>query len=207
MKAREMPVRRQGVIFIVSAPSGAGKTTLVNRIMKLIPNIKLSVSCTTRRTRPGEIPGQDYHFVGERKFEAMRDRGDFAEWANVHGSFYGTPWRPLERNLRNGYDVLLDIDVVGCRKIKSRYSNTVSVFLLPPSWRELERRLALRKTDGREMIRKRLENAQRELHEITRYDYLIVNRKISEALDSFKSILLAERLRVSRVQRWKVPSL
>ena len=207
MKASEMPVKRKGVIFIVSAPSGAGKTTLVKRLMKLIPDIKLSVSCTTRRTRPGEIPGQDYHFVGERKFELMRDRGDFAEWANVHGSFYGTPWRPLERHLRNGDDVLLDIDVVGCRKIKSRYSNAVSIFLLPPSWRELERRLALRKTDGREMIRKRLKNAQRELREIARYDYLIVNRKIREALDSLESIVLAEGLRVSRVQRWKVPSL
>jgi len=202
-----MPVKRKGVIFIVSAPSGAGKTTLVKRLMKLIPDIRLSVSCTTRRTRPGEIPGQDYYFVGERKFELMRDRGDFAEWANVHGSFYGTPWRPLERHLRNGDDVLLDIDVVGCRKIKSRYSNTVSVFLLPPSWRELERRLALRKTDGREMIRQRLKNAERELHEITRYDYLIVNCKIGEAVDSLESIVLAERLRVSRVQRWKVPSL
>ncbi len=207
MKAREMPVRRQGVIFIVSAPSGAGKTTLVKRLMKLIPDLRVSVSCTTRKTRPGEIPGQDYHFVGESKFERMRNQDDFAEWANVHGSLYGTPWRPLERNLRNGYDVLLDIDVVGCRKIKSRYGNAVSVFLLPPSWRELERRLALRKTDGREVIRKRLKNAQRELREVTRYDYLIVNRKIREALDSFKSIVLAERLRVSRVQRWKVPSL
>ena len=207
MKASEMPVKRKGGIFIVSAPSGAGKTTLVKRLMKIIPAIRLSVSCTTRRTRPGEIPGQDYHFVGERKFELMRDRGDFAEWANVHGSFYGTPWRPLERHLRNGDDVLLDIDVVGCRKIKSRYSNAVSVFLLPPSWRELERRLALRKTDGREMIRKRLKNAQRELREIARYDYLIVNRKIREALDSLESIVLAEGLRVSRVQRWKVPSL
>ena len=202
-----MPVKRKGVIFIVSAPSGAGKTTLVKRLMKLIPGIRLSVSCTTRRTRPGEIPGQDYHFVREGKFELMRDRGDFAEWANVHGSFYGTPWRPLERNLRNGYDVLLDIDVVGCRKIKSRYSNAVSVFLLPPSWRELERRLALRKTDGREMIRKRLKNAERELREITRYDFLVVNSKIREAVDSLESIVLAERLRVSRVQRWKVPSL
>lgn len=207
MKASEIPVKRKGVLFIVSAPSGAGKTTLVKRLMKLIPDIRLSVSCTTRRTRPGEIPGEDYHFVGERKFELMRDRGDFAEWANVHGSFYGTPWRPLERHLRNGYDVLLDIDVVGCRKIKSRYGNAVSVFLLPPSWRELERRLALRKTDGREMIRKRLKNAERELHEITTYDYLIVNRKIREAVDSLESIVLAERLRVSRVQRWKVPSL
>ncbi len=207
MNASKMPVKRKGVIFIVSAPSGAGKTTLVKRLMKLIPDIRLSVSCTTRRTRPGEIPGQDYHFVGERKFELMRDRGDFAEWANVHGSFYGTPWRPLERHLRNGYDVLLDIDVVGCRKIKSRYSNAVSVFLLPPSWRELERRLHLRKTDGREMIRKRLKNAERELHEIIRYDYLIVNCKIGEAVGSLESIVLAERLKVSRVQRWKVPTL
>ncbi len=191
----------------MSAPSGAGKTTLVKRLMKLIPDIRLSVSCTTRRTRPGEIPGEDYHFVGKRKFELMRDRGDFAEWANVHGSFYGTPWRPLEWHLRNGYDVLLDIDVVGCRKIKSRYSNAVSVFLLPPSWRELERRLHLRKTDGREMIRKRLKNAERELREIARYDYLIVNNKIREAVDSLESIVLTEKLRVSRVQRWKVPSL
>ena len=207
MKVSGMPVRREGVIFILSAPSGAGKTTLIKRLMKLFPGIRLSISCTTRKTRQGEIPGRDYHFVGEKKFELMRARGDFAEWAIVHGSSYGTPWLPLERNIRNGYDVLLDIDVVGSRKIKKRYRNAVSVFLLPPSWRELERRLALRKTDGSEMIRQRLKNAQRELREITKYDYLIVNRKIREAVDALKSIVVAERLRVSRVQRWDVPSL
>ncbi len=201
-----MPVRRKGFIFVVSAPSGAGKTTLVKRLLKLFPDIRLSVSCTTRSIRPGEIRGRDYHFVGRGKFELMRDRGDFAEWAKVHGSYYGTPWRPLDRSLRNGYDVLLDIDVVGFRKIKRRYPNAVSVFLLPPSWQELERRLASRKTDGKEVIRKRLKNAQRELRESKRYDFLIVNREIRDALDSLKSIVKAERLRVSRVRRWKDPS-
>ncbi len=132
---------------------------------------------------------------------AMRRRGDFAEWANVHGSFYGTPWRPLERNLRNGYDVLLDIDVAGFRKIKRRYPAAVSVFLLPPSWRELERRLARRKTDGKNVIRQRLKNARRELQESRRYDYLIVNREIRDALESLKSIVRAERLRVTRIGR------
>ena len=199
--------RPKGIIFVVSAPSGAGKTTLVKRLLKLFPAIRLSVSCTTRSIRPGEVSGRDYHFVDRGKFELMRARGDFAEWAKVHGSYYGTPWRPLDRHFRNGYDVLLDIDVVGFRKIKRRYPNAVSVFLLPPSWRELERRLASRKTDGKDMIRKRLKNAQRELHESKRYDFLIVNRTIQDALDSLKSIVKAERLRVSRVQSWKGPSL
>ncbi|NIO08711.1 MAG: guanylate kinase [Deltaproteobacteria bacterium] len=196
-----MPARRNSLIFVVSAPSGAGKTTLVKGLLKLFPKIRLSVSCTTRRRRAGEKSGRDYYFVEQDRFMAMRRRGDFAEWANVHGSFYGTPWRPLERNLRNGYDVLLDIDVAGFRKIKRRYPAAVSVFLLPPSWRELERRLARRKTDGKNVIRQRLKNARRELQESRRYDYLIVNREIRDALESLKSIVRAERLRVTRIGR------
>ena len=202
-KAKALPAKCNGVIFIVSAPSGAGKTTLIKRLVRSYPEMQLSVSYTTRTPRVGEVAGKDYHFVGVERFRRMRARGEFAEWAHVHGCFYGTPRKPLEQNVRGGRDVLLDIDVQGSRKIKGRYANAVSVFLLPPSLRELERRLAERKTDGKEVIRQRLENAKRELGEIGRYDYVVVNLKIRDALAALKAIVLAERHRVSRVQRWK----
>lgn len=200
-----MPLRvslskREGVIFILSAPSGAGKTTLINRLLKIFPNIKLSVSYTTRARRLGEISGRDYHFLTEDKFVAMRAKNDFAEWAKVHGSFYGTPRGVLDKNIRRGRDVLLDIDVQGAGKIKRQYRHAVCIFLLPPSWKELEKRLALRGTDRRETIRRRMENARHEVREIMRYDYLVVNRDIREALESLKSIVIAERLRLSRVK-------
>jgi guanylate kinase len=195
-------IRGKGVIFILSAPSGAGKTTLTKRLVKIFPDIMLSVSYTTRAPRSGEIPGRDYYFVPQKKFEVMRAKGDFAEWANVHGNFYGTPRRPLDQSIRSGKDVLLDIDVQGNKKIKSRYRDAVSIFLLPPSWQELERRLAGRGTDRRETIRQRLESARRELKEVKRYDYLIVNQKIQPALESLKSVVRAERMRVSRVKKW-----
>ena len=198
---------REGTIFILSAPSGAGKTTLINDLLKIFPEIALSVSYTTRSRRRGEVHGHDYFFVEKKAFAAMRARGDFAEWASVHGSLYATPRRPLERNIQRGRDVLLDIDVQGARKIKKLYSRAVSIFLLPPSWQELEKRLALRGTDREENIRRRLENARREIRAIMRYDYFVVNRDIREALDGLKSIIIAERLRISRVRKWRIPPL
>lgn len=195
-------IRSKGVVFILSAPSGAGKTTLIKRLMTVFPDLKLSVSYTTRKPRSGEIQGQDYFFVAQKKFELMRTKGEFVEWANVHGNLYGTPQRPLEKSTRSGRDILLDIDVQGNKKVKARYPNSVSIFLLPPSWKELERRLALRGTDRQETIRQRLQTARRELREINSYDYFIVNREIQHALESLKSIVIAERLRVSRVQKW-----
>ena len=195
-------IRSKGVIFILSAPSGAGKTTLIKRLRKVFPDLKLSISYTTRKPRSGEIPGQDYFFVAQKKFELMRAKGEFVEWANVHGNLYGTPQRPLEKSIRSGGDILLDIDVQGNKKVKARYPNSVSIFLLPPSWKELERRLALRGTDGRETIRQRLQDARRELREIKSYDYFIVNREIQHALELLKSIVVAERMRVFRVQKW-----
>ena len=191
--------KRKGVIFIISAPSGAGKTTLVKKLIKLFPDIALSVSCTTRAPRPGEVAGRDYHFVGEKKFAALRSRGGFAEWAGVHGYFYGTPRAPLERRVALGRDVLLDIDVQGARKIKLQYPEAVSIFVLPPSRRELEQRLARRGTDRKETIRKRLENARREMREIMRYDYVVENRDLRRAVEDAKAIVNAERLRVSRL--------
>ncbi len=207
MQSSRILTQREGVIFILSAPSGAGKTTLINGLMKIFPGITLSVSYTTRCPRPGEVPGRDYHFVAKKRFAEMQVRGNFAEWANVHASLYGTPRGPLERNIRRGRDVLLDIDVQGASKIKRQYHRAVSIFLLPPSWQELERRLALRGTDRRESIRQRLENARREIRAIMRYDYFVVNREIGEALDSLRSIVIAERLRISRVKKWRLPSL
>ena len=199
--------KRRGIIFILSAPSGAGKTTLYSRLKKIYPEIKLSVSCTTRARRSGELNGRDYRFLTERQFKALRTTGQFAEWAKVHDYFYGTPKRPLDRNIRAGRDVLLDIDVQGARKIKQAYPQAVSIFLLPPSLTELKRRLAARGTDQNEMIRRRLANARGEISEIMLYDYYVVNREVSEAARLLSSIVEAERARTSRVSEWRLELL
>ncbi len=189
---------RRGILFIVSAPSGAGKTTLINKLLKIFSDIAASVSYTTRARRPGERAGRDYHFVSEKRFAAVRARRGFAEWARVHGALYGTPRAPLEGAMRRGRDMLLDIDVQGARKIKRLYPGAVSIFVMPPSWRVLEQRLAGRGTDGRGTILRRLENARREIREIVRYDYVVVNSELTGAVKAAKAIILAERHRVSR---------
>jgi guanylate kinase len=199
--------KRQGIIFILSAPSGAGKTTLYNGLKEKYPEIKLSVSCTTRARRPGELNGRDYRFLTEREFKTLRSRGQFAEWAKVHDYFYGTPRKPLDRNIRAGRDVLLDIDVQGARKIKKTYPQAVSIFLLPPSLKELKRRLAARGTDGSETIRRRLVNARGEIGEIMHYDYFVVNREVTEAIRALSSIVEAERAKISRVSQWRLDPL
>ena len=198
----EFPGRREGVIFIVSAPSGAGKTTLVTRLLEAVPDLTLSVSCTTRPPRRGEIDGRDYHFVTRERFVMMQKRNAFAEWAEVHGSLYGTLRRPLERIVRGGRDILLDIDVQGARQLRQYYRSAVAMFVLPPSWKELRNRLTRRGTDPKDEIRRRLENARHELRELLQYDYFILNRDIRESLEGMKSIVRAERLKVARVKRW-----
>jgi len=199
--------KRRGIIFILSAPSGAGKTTLTNGLRTRFPDIKLSVSCTTRARRPGEVNGRHYRFISKERFLAMRDRGEFAEWAEVHDFLYGTPRRPLDRCLSAGQDILLDIDVQGARKIKRLYRDAVSVFLLPPSKGELERRLRLRGTDHAAVIRRRLANAQDEIQSVIRYDYYIVNREVAEALEVLQSIVEAERAKTARVAQWRLEPL
>ncbi|MDP6560640.1 MAG: guanylate kinase [Candidatus Binatia bacterium] len=203
MKISRIPARRDGIIFILSAPSGAGKTTLIKRLLKVFSDMTLSVSYTTRKPRLGEIQGCDYRFVAKESFLRMRKKGLFAEWALVHGSFYGTPCRRLEVMGRSGKDILLDIDTQGRRKIKRRFPDSVSVFLLPPTWQELHRRLATRGTERRDLVRKRLENARRELGEITEYDYFVVNRDIRKASENLRTIVLAERQRISRIRKWR----
>lgn len=198
---RSFTKRGPGVVFIVSAPSGAGKTTLTRKVLSIYPEMRLSVSCTTRAPRAGERSGEDYHFVSEKRFRQMLDAGDFAEWAEVHGSLYGTPRRTLEGHLRKGRDVLLDIDVQGARQIQQHFPGAVSIFVLPPSRDELRRRLAARGTDERKTIRQRSRNAEREIEEIRRYDYFIVNRDVKDAVKRLAAVIAAERLKVCRYIR------
>lgn len=198
---RSFAKRRPGIVFIVSAPSGAGKTTLTRKVLGIYPDMSLSVSCTTRRPREGETPGEDYDFVSEKRFRQMLSAGDFAEWAEVHGSLYGTPRRVLERQLGRGRDVLLDIDVQGARQIKQHFASAVAIFVLPPSLDELRRRLSARGTDARKTIQQRWRNAKHEIQEIRGYDYFIVNREVDEAVTRLAAIIAAERLKVCRYTR------
>jgi guanylate kinase len=201
------PAKRQGIIFILSAPSGAGKTTLYNGLREVYPEIDLSVSYTTRERRPGETDGRDYRFISDRQFDELKQEGVFAESAKVHDYFYGTPKKPLDRCVRTGRDILLDIDVQGARQIKRAFPKAVSIFLLPPSLRELERRLAARGTDDKDIIRRRLANARGEIGEIIHYDYYVVNRDVKAAVYALSAIVEAERAKICRVSRWLIEPL
>jgi len=192
-------IRRRGTLFVVSAPSGAGKTTLCREIRLRVPDLAYSVSVTTRSPRPGEIDNVDFRFLGEPEFRAMLGRGELAEWATVHGNLYGTPARVLEDALAAGRDVLLDIDTQGAAQLRARYPDAVLVFILAPSIKDLETRLRERRSDAESEIERRLARAREEIVLWRRYDYLIVNRDVKEALDQLESIVHAERCRVARL--------
>jgi len=189
----------KGSIFIVSAPSGAGKTTMCKKIIRIVDNVKASVSFTTRPPRPGEAPDEDYCFVSEAEFRAMIDRGDFVEWALVHGNLYGTSRRQLEALISAGYDVLLDIDTQGARQIRKFFNNGVYIFILPPSMTELKRRLEGRMSNSVEDMNRRLERAVDEIKEYYIYDYVIVNDILENSLKKLEAIIIAERLRSSKI--------
>jgi guanylate kinase len=192
-------IKRRGTLFVVSAPSGAGKTTLCREMRLRLHELAYSVSVTTRAPRPGEIDGTDFRFVGEADFRAMLDRGEMAEWATVHGNLYGTPARPLESALGDGRDVLLDIDTQGAAQLRARYPDAVLIFVVAPSMAELEQRLRERRSDPEQEIARRLERAREEIMLWRRYDYLIVNRDVKEAMEQLESIIQAERCRVARL--------
>jgi guanylate kinase len=192
---------RRGILFIISAPSGAGKTTLSRQILDLVPDLRLSISYTTRAPRAGEVDGRDYHFVSEDHFMHLRAAGAFAEWAKVHGFLYGTARAPLDDALTHGHDLLLDIDVQGARQLKASYAEAVSIFVLPPSWQELEGRLRGRATDHEEVISRRLQRAREEAGELFSYDYWLVNDQVERAVAVLQGIIGAERARVSRLSR------
>lgn len=192
-------IKRRGTLVVVSAPSGAGKTTLCHEVRSLVPELYYSVSHTTRDPRPGEKEGTDFFFVSEGQFTAMRARDELAEWAQVHGHHYGTPAKALEGALNRGLDVLLDIDTHGARQLRQRYPEAVSVFIMALSMAELEARLRERKSNSAGDIARRLSRAREEIAAWRQYDYLIINRDVKDAVDQLATIIRAERCRTSRL--------
>lgn len=186
---------RKGLIFVVSAPSGAGKTSLCKRVVDLFIDLRHSISYTTRAPRGSETDGVDYHFVSEGRFLEMVANDEFVEWAFVHGNRYGTAEESLRRCEEEGIDVILDIDVQGAAQIRKKLERGVYMFVLPPSPLELERRLKERGTEGEEAIRARLLNAREEISRVSDYDYIIINDLFDEAVERLKSIITAERCR------------
>ena len=193
-------IHRRGLMLILSSPSGAGKTTLTRDLLQDSSlDLTLSISITTRQRRTSEVDGIHYHFKTQAEFERMRSQDDLLEYAEVHGNFYGTPRSPVEKVLEQGRDMLFDIDYQGTQQVQKRApKDVVTIFILPPSMRELRARLERRAEDAAEVIAKRLENARGEITRWTMYDYVIVNEDIQTALKEVKSILIAERLRRSR---------
>ncbi len=186
---------REGLLFVVSAPSGAGKTTLCRALTGSLENLTHSISYATRKPRPGETDGRDYYFVTEERFREMVQGGDFAEWAQVHSNLYGTSRRVLDDMRTEGIDVILDIDTQGAKQIKEKYREAVFIFIMPPSLEILEERLRNRKSDREDEIKKRMLRARDEIRDYTLYDYIIVNRDYERALAELRSVVVAERCR------------
>ncbi len=199
-KQGQPDIARRGLVLILSSPSGAGKTSLTRALIEeKVLDLSVSVSVTTREKRPSEIPGRDYDFIDRDTFLSLRDRGDLLEWAEVHGNFYGTPRRPVEKVLAAGADMIFDIDYQGTRQVRETLgADVVTVFILPPSLAELQHRLERRAEDTRQTIDKRLENARVEIERWVEYDYIIVNQDLGTSFESLKAILAAERLRRDR---------
>lgn len=184
-----------GILFVVSAPSGTGKTTLVERLIAVVPNLQLSRSYTSRPKRDGETDGVDYNFVSRSQFEAMAARGEFLEWADVFGNLYGTSAADTDRALSAGRDLVLVIDVQGARQVRRHGIASVGIFVLPPSFKALERRLRGRSRDGEPQIQRRLQVAREEVAAFTEYDYVVVNDELEPCVDRLRSVVLAERAR------------
>jgi guanylate kinase len=188
-----------GLLLVISGPSGAGKSTLCRALMKRWSNVRYSVSCTTRPPRPNEVNGRDYLFVSEEEFQKNVKAGKFLEWARVHDWHYGTLKDSLMENLQNGLDVVLDVDPQGAVSIKENFSDSVCVYICPPTWESLEDRLRTRATDDEGAISKRLTNARKEMTYLEHYDYLIVNKDLADAVEDLSAILRAERRRIFRL--------
>jgi guanylate kinase len=196
-------ITRRGIMLVLSSPSGAGKTTLTRNLLEQEDNVSLSISATTRARRASEIDGVHYHFMSKRQFERMRDSGDLLEWAEVHGNLYGTPREPVEQALAQGRDVLFDIDWQGTRQLYEKMrDDVVSIFVLPPTARELKSRLERRAEDSASIIAERLRNGAEEILHWNEYDYVLVNRDLDKSFARVRAILTAERLK-----RVKMPNL
>ena len=195
-----MEPKRRGLMLVLSSPSGAGKTTLARRLLEAEPGIEMSVSCTTRKQRNGEVEGRDYHFIDRETFAGMRDRGAFLEWAVVFDNYYGTRREPVERALAQGRDVLFDVDWQGAAALRtSAPRDVVTVFILPPSAEDLEQRLNVRAEDPPEVVLRRMRGASNEIQHWDEYDYVVVNHDVEQSAAALRAILAAERLRRERL--------
>ncbi|MDD3352896.1 guanylate kinase [Zoogloea sp.] len=192
-----------GTLFIVTAPSGAGKTTLVAALLERDPQVRLSVSYTTRAPRPGEVEGQHYHFVDLSTFLSLKDRGVFLEWAEVHGNYYGTSRAWLAEQIGSGTDILLEIDWQGAQQVRKVFPKAVGVFILPPSVEELERRLRGRGTDSEDVIARRVLAARGEMRHVAEFDYVIINEDLTAAQDDLVAVVRASRLRYANQEARK----
>ena len=190
---------RRGILFIISAPSGTGKTTLCKQLAANLPGLWQSISYTTRKPRPGEEHGRDYYFVEEPTFQEMIARNDFVEWAHVYGHLYGTPWKSLTEKIDQGVDVLLEIDVQGAMQIKKRFEDSVSIFILPPSMTVLRSRLQIRASDTPEEIQRRLHKVKEEVWSYREYAYIVRNEDLALSLRDLESIFWSERLKTKRL--------
>jgi len=193
-----MKLKRNGKIFVISSPSGGGKTTICNRLKHGHFNIKYSVSATTRRRRPGESNGRDYYFLPKREFKRLIARNKFLEWTNNFGDLYGTPKDFVSKAIFNGKDIILSIDVKGAMQVKKMRKDAALIFLSPPSFKLLKNRLKARRTENKRTMSRRLKVAKKELTYLNRYDYIIVNDNLTKAVNTLKSIIIAERNRIRR---------
>lgn len=190
---------RRGILFVISAPSGAGKTTLCKQMLSTIPGLWHSISYTTRKPRTGETHGHEYFFVDEATFLEMKERHEFLEWARVHGNFYGTPRKALTDRMEQGLDVLLEIDVQGALQVKKKFEDAVFIFILPPSMDVLRTRLETRGGDSPEEIQRRMQKAREEVWSYREYYYIVRNDDLARSLKELESILLAERIKTKRL--------
>jgi len=194
-------------VFIISAPSGSGKSTLVHRLLQTVPNLAFSISYTTRPPRATEIPGEDYIFISRKDFEERLARGEFLEYAEVFGNYYGTNREAFESATREGKDLVLDIDIQGARQLRTAIPQAITIFVLPPSKQVMEQRLRSRSQDSEEVIQRRLQGAAVEVKNYTHYDFVLINRDIDEASAQLVNIVEAERLRRSRMEEEVRPIL
>lgn len=192
-------MEKQGILFVVSAPSGTGKTTLCRELTIKLPNLTHSVSYTTRSPRPDEADGREYFFINETRFREMIERNEFAEWAEVHGNLYGTHNGHLLDIMNRGEDILLDIDSQGAIQMKKRFKDGVFIYILPPSFEVLKSRLTDRGSESAEEIRKRLKKAKEEIWNYREYYYIVVNDDFKKALNDLKSVIIAERIKMRRM--------
>lgn len=189
-----------GSLFIISSPSGGGKGTLIREVLKIVPNVGYSVSFTTREPRADEKQGRNYFFVSIEEFESMRESGAFLEWAQVHGNFYGTAFAQVENEIKNGRDVILEIDVQGAESVKSLVSDAIGIFIMPPSYAALSERLEKRGSENSADLVLRLRNARTEVARYNEFDYIIINDEVNRAANQLAAIFLAERARRARME-------